>query len=138
MERRPRARGTERGLVYGQFRLPIEAESVACARQFVRATFAAWSLPAADDAELLVSEIVTNVVNHIGESDDLMRVTVLNRQDRIRIEVQDPSRSAPWRGKPDLLDESGRGLFLVDTISAEWGWDALEGDGKVIWFEVIA
>jgi hypothetical protein len=72
-----------------------------------------------------------------------MRVTVTNRADHVRIEVHDPSPSAPWKGRPGLLDESGRGLFLVDMLSAEWGWDGLTDEnekvaGKIVWFEMIA
>lgn len=34
-------------------------------------------------------------------------------------------------------DEGGRGLLLVEAISAEWGWYAREGRfGTVVWAEL--
>jgi anti-sigma regulatory factor (Ser/Thr protein kinase) len=132
------ASGIEREVVLSQIRLPIAAESVAYARQFVTATFGAWSLPGTDDAELLVSEIVTNVVRHVGACDDPMCVSVARRDDRVRVDVHDPSSEKPRPRKAGELDESGHGLYLVEALSADWGCARPDKIGKVVWFEVFA
>jgi hypothetical protein len=38
---------------------------------------------------------------------------------------------------PELDAESGRGLFLVETLSERWGWYQTQNpDGKVTWCEL--
>lgn len=39
---------------------------------------------------------------------------------------------------PDLDDQSGRGLMLVDALAAWWGWDLpSSGRGKIVWALVV-
>jgi anti-sigma regulatory factor (Ser/Thr protein kinase) len=87
----------------------------------------------AERAELLVSELVTNVVHHVG-SDMVVRCT--RRGDRIRIEVTDPSARAPHiAGQPDA--GGGFGLRIIDALADSWGFDASDR-GKSVWFELTA
>jgi hypothetical protein len=57
----------------------------------------------------------------------------------IRIEVADasagkhPPTTAPT-AHPD--GESGRGLLLVDTLAARWGWTPRHPVGKTVWAEM--
>lgn len=41
----------------------------------------------------------------------------------------------PRRRFPDPSSEGGRGLGLVETLSARWGIDA-GPDGKTVWFHL--
>jgi hypothetical protein len=103
------------------------------ARGFVRDTLLTWDVVDADDvAELLTDELVSNVVCHVGSS---MEVRARRGPSSIRIEVDDTSREPPIRRDPDAFDEHGRGVMLVETLSADWGFD-VHADGKTIWFEL--
>ena len=124
--------------VISQLRLKIEPQSVTYARIFVKTVFGAWSLGVSDDAELLVSEVVTNVVKHVGKTYRRMHVVVLRLGNRVRIEVHDPSTRPPEQREAEELDESGHGLFLVETLSADWGCSIIPLAGKMVWFEVYA
>ncbi|MFE2423177.1 ATP-binding protein [Streptomyces hokutonensis] len=94
------------------------------------------------EVELCVSELVSNVIRHVGEGTPV-RVRVARvgpDDDRIRVEVTDPDP----RALPVLLDattdtglgaESGRGLMLLDAVAVRWGVE--QGvSGKVVWCEV--
>lgn len=87
----------------------------------------------ADDAVLLVSELVGNAVRHTGARYFGLRMK--RARGRIRIEVRDPSRGLPCLMPVRDLDISGRGLYLVDKLSVRWGVD-LQPRGKNTWFEI--
>jgi anti-sigma regulatory factor (Ser/Thr protein kinase) len=85
----------------------------------------------AERAELLVSELVTNVVHHVG-SDMVVRCS--RRDDRIRIEVTDPSSIPPLiAGVPSA--GGGYGLRIVEALADSWGFDTSDR-GKSVWFEL--
>nr|WP_165974680.1 ATP-binding protein [Nonomuraea deserti] len=85
-------------------------------------------------AELLVSEVVTNALTH---TDEPVHVRLSDRDGVLRVEVEEHGASTPLPparlSGPD--EESGRGLFLLETLSREWGVDYTR-TGKVVWFEV--
>ena len=47
--------------------------------------------------------------------------------------VIDASDDAPTPRQPDWVRESGRGLQIVNALSAVWGWSPIEGHGKAVW-----
>lgn len=123
-------------LVTARRGLPASTASAGEARRFVDDVLAQWDCqPILDDVQLLVSELVTNAVVHAGTE---AQVAVRLLPDALRIEVVDhgaptvPARPSMPRSEDA---ESGRGLFLVDTIADAWGVEEIE-DGKCIWFEV--
>jgi serine/threonine-protein kinase RsbW len=80
-----------------------------------------------DDIVLVVSELVTNAVEH-GTGDVGLRVRNLDGE--LRIEVTD-SNPTPAELRPtDDEDVSGRGLFLVAVLARDWGVSA---DGHTTW-----
>ena len=97
-------------------------------------------LPLAFDAQLLVSELVSNSVRHAGLGrDDLIRVIADWSGDRLRVHVRDgggPGRASPVSGsiRPAPGAESGWGLYFVDRLACRWGttaggyWFELRGD----------
>ncbi len=88
---------------------------------------------ARDTAALLLTELVTNAARHVGGT---MHVEVDVEQDTVRVAVCDSSPYVPGAaGLPGWESESGRGLFLIETLSDRWGADALP-EGKRIWFEL--
>ncbi|MFF8368508.1 ATP-binding protein [Streptomyces lydicus] len=120
----------------GEVRLPSRPQSAGIARRLTAAVLLRqWSLTPqlAEHAVLLVSELVGNAVRHTGARTFGLRM--LRRRGWIRIEVRDPSRGLPCLMPVQEMDTSGRGLFLVDTLSDRWGVDLLPR-GKTTWFEM--
>ncbi|MER6124513.1 ATP-binding protein [Streptomyces sp. NPDC001795] len=113
-----------------------EPEEVAALRRLLRTHLGLWGLPdVVDAAQLCVSELVANVINHVGQGTPTT-LAVSMRGTRLRIEVHDPDT----RALPTLLDkgveaEGGRGMALVDAIADRWGVELL-ADQKVTWCEL--
>jgi anti-sigma regulatory factor (Ser/Thr protein kinase) len=88
----------------------------------------------ADTMALLVSELVSNVVLHARTPCSL---SIACTQGRIRVEVHDGSDRLPgMRARTDPLAQSGRGMQLVDGLSAAHGVDPNPRGGKRVWFEL--
>jgi anti-sigma regulatory factor (Ser/Thr protein kinase) len=88
------------------------------------------------DAQLLVSEIVTNAVRH-GRPNITLRLTL--HPPGIGVAVHDFGPGIPTAptGEPDLTSEGGRGLFIVAALASEWGIEpAISGTGKTVWFRL--
>lgn len=92
---------------------------------------------AAEVAELLVTELVTNALVH---TDQGAEVSVTLARARLRVEVRDYAARKPRPHVPSADDGThGRGLVLVQSLADAWGVDALTpalGGGKVVWFEL--
>lgn len=113
-----------------------EAEEVAGLRRVMALHLKLWGLPELTDAaQLCVTELVTNVLTHVGPGTPTT-LAVSMAGTRLRIEVRDPDA----RALPTLLaatdgDESGRGMAIVDAITDRWGV-ILRADSKVTWCEL--
>ena len=96
-----------------------------------------WRLPeGSENAELLVSELVTNAIQASLSAERILPVRLWLSSDRSRllIQVQDSNRYPPARTDPGDDDESGRGLLIVEAISAKWGWHPRGDHGeKTVW-----
>ena len=87
-----------------------------------------------DVAQLLVTEVVANAIRHVGDQELVVRAAITAT--RLRVEVVDASTVLPTGGlKPSDLQESGRGLVLVDALALAWGVQPEPG-GKCVWFEL--
>ena len=84
------------------------------------------------DAELLLSELVSNAVKYGGDGD--ISVNLERDDGRFRTEVVDQGDGfiAPVRDRSDVHTTGGWGLPLVQTLSDRWG--AHRGSTHV-WFE---
>ncbi len=110
------------------------AQSSQAARMWVRPKLQAWNFGGvADEVELLLSELVSNVVEHVGEP---MSVRLTQHDGRVRVEVDDPSEVAPVVRAPDLRAEGGRGMRLIASFADRWGTVVHSDDGKTVWFEL--
>jgi anti-sigma regulatory factor (Ser/Thr protein kinase) len=117
--------------------LELEPDHLAAARarHFVGDTLRAWGLDGeVADAELLVSELVTNAVLHARS---LASVSVERQGSLFRIAVCDDSSSVPRVRDYGPRAVTGRGMLLVDRIADRWGVEERLG-GKCVWFEVVA
>jgi anti-sigma regulatory factor (Ser/Thr protein kinase) len=110
-------------------------EAVRHARRFTNRTLRAWGVAAHADAVLLiVSELVTNALVHT-EGPVRMDLTLVGN--RMRIAVADASPRTPV--KPTSIGweaTGGRGLLLVEAMSAAWGTVPVSG-GKQVWSELV-
>ncbi|WP_238499023.1 SpoIIE family protein phosphatase [Streptosporangium soli] len=112
--------------------LPFDARSAGEARRLVRATLRAWGqISILDATELMVSELVANAVNY-GTGPIELR---LLRGATLLCEVADRSPQRPTLLHPDLDDEAGRGLNLVNRLAYRWG-SRPTPIGKIVWCEV--
>jgi anti-sigma regulatory factor (Ser/Thr protein kinase) len=87
------------------------------------------------DIRLLVSELVTNSVQHAQVAAEESIVLVLDMDDEaVRVEVRDdgPGFEPPNAPPPDDAD-AGWGLFLVEQLADDWG---VAGDRKGVWFQI--
>jgi anti-sigma regulatory factor (Ser/Thr protein kinase) len=96
-----------------------------------------WGLrDLADTAELLASELVTNAINASQRLRTLetpvVRLWLVSDQIYLVIHVWDGSHETPVRKEANADDLSGRGLMIVDKLSAEWG-SYQKPQGKVVW-----
>jgi anti-sigma regulatory factor (Ser/Thr protein kinase) len=91
--------------------------------------------PAADDAILLTSELVTNAIAHTasGKGGKVI-VTVYRADTRVRVEVKDNGfDQAPIVRPVGEARESGFGLELVELIADRWGHCGGRRS-RVVWF----
>jgi len=128
------------------FRLPALDASVAVARRRVLELLAAWQVSEdrCADAQLLVSELVTNAVRHTGSRQVGCEVRLAGG--RLRLEVTDQGGSdrpfpCPAGGTPDTDGENGRGLLLVSVVADDWGIrtdgpDEAPERGHTVWAEL--
>jgi anti-sigma regulatory factor (Ser/Thr protein kinase) len=126
----------------GSLTVPGRPEQVANAREFVGKAVGEQH-PCAGTAILLVSEVVTNAVVHSNSRRDggTITITVIAMRHGIRVEVIDEGGATVPTLLPGLgllePPEGGRGLYLVDMLSARWDYWC-DKAGTVTWFELWA
>jgi CheY-like chemotaxis protein/anti-sigma regulatory factor (Ser/Thr protein kinase) len=114
--------------------LARDLTSVATARRFVRDTFRSWGVTyAVDDALVVVSELVTNAITHANSACQL-RLSIDHTS--VRVEVFDEGVGTPDPKPPTATSEHGRGLHLINALTAAWGIELIPDDGKVVWAEM--
>ncbi|MEU2928191.1 SpoIIE family protein phosphatase [Streptomyces sp. NPDC007251] len=111
-------------------------EAVRHARRFTRRTLRTWgvSQDTMDAALLVVSELVTNALVHTGGQ---VRLDLSLVNHRLRLAVADSSPRSPV--KPTSIGweaTGGRGILLVEAVSAAWGTVPVSG-GKQVWADLV-
>jgi anti-sigma regulatory factor (Ser/Thr protein kinase) len=113
-------------------RLASGPAAVPEARSQVRDAIRYWEVPVDPDvAILLTSELVTNAILHAASQVVMLVITCA--RDQLRVDVHDTSSSVPVLADAPADAETGRGLVLVATLSAEWGFYRTPG-GKAVYF----
>ncbi|MEU9119534.1 ATP-binding SpoIIE family protein phosphatase [Streptomyces sp. NPDC048506] len=145
--------------------LPGNPEAAAAARRFVRDSFADWTaqrLPGAegltdrlaDEAVLLVSELVTNAVVHAGTTVELRcRLDPAPEPDDeaapgpaplpgVVVEVSDRHPTRPIRARRESAasdgsgsESGGHGLQLISAVAESWGI-TYQRALKTVWFRL--
>lgn len=109
-------------------------------RRHTRRTLAAWEIgPAADDIELVTSELATNAITAtlaMTPPGALVALYLAMEAGRLSVLVWDCCPEQPvHRAQAGADAESGRGLGIVQAVSERWGTVAFEG-GKVVWAQL--
>ncbi len=116
--------------------LPATPRSVVAARRVLRELLGAWGAPQdRADAELLATELVANVVDHVGGHDGLsLEVTLAEAW--LRIGVVDGSVLRPVVQEVSGERLRGRGLQMIAAIATRWGVEDHHG-GKRVWVDLV-
>lgn len=142
-------------------RTPAPApHSVPAARLFALQTMERWGVThRSEDLAAVVSELMTNALRHsladrevasrVGDDADTdadagrclpgaawlpIRLGLLYPGPCVLCAVADPSTRAPVTRQARPLEETGRGLQLVQSLSDQWGFcPAPDRRGKVVW-----
>jgi anti-sigma regulatory factor (Ser/Thr protein kinase) len=86
------------------------------------------------DAQLLVSEVVTNSIRHSG-SDDPIGMRIWLRHSGVKVEIADSGTGFDAAEVGTGGDaEGGRGLMLVEALADRWGVSS--GARTRVWFEL--
>lgn len=113
--------------------LAAESQSAGQARHFVANTLGGWGCAhVTDTACLLTSELVTNAIKHGREP---LLLSLSHHQAEVRVEVSDGGGGEAKVCDRGPASVSGRGLVLVQAMSAAWGVDLAAG-GKAVWFSL--
>lgn len=115
--------------------------SVPAARHQLRDALQRWNLAdLADDSTLVLSELLSNAVEHSRHPDRTVETRFSRLADGcgVRIEVHDADTSRLPHMPSEVGDEDirGRGLQLVAACTTQrWGI-VLSAEGKAVWGEV--
>lgn len=120
--------------------LPSRPSAVGAGRTYASCLLKKWEVHGdiADTALLIVSELLTNAVEHAktdepsGPSGCSLHIWLAESDITIGVHDQDPR--LPVLRQANLYDEGGRGLLLVAEQSLAWGYGHLPTlPGKVVW-----
>jgi signal transduction histidine kinase len=90
-----------------------------------------------DDALQITSELVANAVTATRppkmKAHGRIRLRIGPNAGRPLLEVWDSSPELPVIKQPDFINETGRGLYIVKHLAADFGWVITPEGGKTVW-----
>lgn len=128
--------------VLGAITIPAETSAVASSRRWLGRLLNEEHADIRDDLVLLLSEVVTNAILYSDSSrSESGTVTIIARDigDAVRVEVTDAGSAtrAPQVLEHNLEMQNGRGLDILDMLSAgRWG-TYTNHTRRTVWFEVV-
>ncbi|MBE7187423.1 SpoIIE family protein phosphatase [Jatrophihabitans endophyticus] len=104
---------------------------VSVARDWTTGVLRGWDVPTAlvEDAELIVSELVTNAIVH---GTPPVEVRLRLGGGRVLMEVLDSAVTTPQLRHAKPTDDHGRGLFIMSVLAERWGTRPTV-NGKSVW-----
>ncbi|MET8112093.1 ATP-binding protein [Streptomyces prasinus] len=125
------------------FRLSRSRGSVPRARALLHAVLGGWGVvqEVVDDAELVLSELVTNALRVPVPHDRQIGVRIVRSaaEGVLRLEVSDAGGGRPEVREPGEDETGGRGLLLVAALAHRWGYEErAAGIGKTVFAELKA
>ena len=132
----------QRTAVLGSLTIPGRPAEVSTARTFVTRTIAVTGKERtvdSDAATLLTSELVTNAIQHTASGADggTVTIVVIDVPDGVLVEVIDDGSADMPVVRSDLLATDGHGLYLVQQLTAQWGY-LRDPAGTTVWFHLAA
>jgi anti-sigma regulatory factor (Ser/Thr protein kinase) len=114
--------------------LPKSSSSPAQARRTIDRLSGELRDDTLSNARLMVSELVTNAVEHV-HADGEIELHVDLQPELLRVEVVDPGEGFTPRPRgPDSRPDSGWGLHFISRLADRW---AVEPGGRsLVWFEL--
>jgi serine/threonine-protein kinase RsbW len=122
------------------FELAPLPTAIPCFRLHAVAVLEEWGLPRdlAEDAEILVSELMTNALDASAVLPERPPITLqlLVSETSLVIEAWDQSPLDPEPRQAGASDECGRGLTVVAALSDRCGTERIGYRRKVVWAEL--
>jgi anti-sigma regulatory factor (Ser/Thr protein kinase) len=112
---------------------PVGVSSRQVASPTARACFRAIGRLA--DAQLLVTELLSNAVRHSERDHVWMAASVTESTLRVEVSNAGPAFDERARRDPSYEAAGGWGLRIVELMAHRWGIDS-RADGVHVWFEV--
>jgi anti-sigma regulatory factor (Ser/Thr protein kinase) len=130
----------QRASILGSLTIAGRAQEVSKARAFIMRTLSSLDTEHAvdsDAATLLTSELVTNAILHTGSGapGGTVTIVVVGVPDGVLVEVIDDGSAGSPVVKGELLATDGHGLFLVQQLTAQWGY-LRDPAGTTVWFHL--
>ena len=95
------------------------------------------SISMLDDARLLLTELITNAIQHGHlEHGDRISLTVRREAAGIVVEVSDPGDGIPSSDGRPPTSRNGWGLTLLERLADAWGVEAVPEGGTRAWFRL--
>jgi anti-sigma regulatory factor (Ser/Thr protein kinase) len=122
-------------VIPSRWTFPAVPASAGMARQaVVRALPGGCRPQLADDLELLASELVTNALRYgtRAAGDDAVELVLWPADGHYWLAVSDPGTGVPALTRANTQAHGGRGLLLVDALSAAWAVVPRRNCGKSV------
>ena len=120
--------------------MPADARAARIARSTLSSSISPTLQERVDEVCLALSEVISNAVRHGGldPSRDSLRVVVEADDQRVRVEVEQPSPADVAIVAPDPGSDrpGGFGLRILEETADEWGHTP--GPPGRVWFEFRA
>ncbi|MEV1024309.1 ATP-binding protein [Streptomyces sp. NPDC050264] len=122
-------KGAERRAARVEYLMPQGTGAARWARRLTRSFLAGRTDETAADAELVVSELVTNATR---VSDDRCRMSLRMDAGELIVEVRDGGPGLPHLRPASETAESGRGIALVHALAQRWSVEPDPRGGKTV------
>jgi anti-sigma regulatory factor (Ser/Thr protein kinase) len=121
-----------------QVSLPLDGRGPRAARTVVERLRGRIAPSVLGDAQLVVSELVTNAVRHSGvPGGGVVVLCVELTGTMVRLEVADPGSGAIIAPRaPDYQRGGGFGLHVVRALSERWGLEQVAAGGTRVWAQL--
>ncbi|MFE3866328.1 ATP-binding protein [Streptomyces goshikiensis] len=109
------------------------------ARRHAADTLRDWDVQSecAERVLLIVSELVTNSIQHSHSPYIVLSFEICAGSVLIFVSTQGSTLGMPIGPRShEVMDLSGRGLFLVDIMAARWGTERVKDKGITVWAAV--